>query len=227
MLEKTSTRKIFKRVKDDTSSLYVQRDTSSIYSRCTDNLSKISKIFEFDRELFISKVYEKALRGSLKDTVKSMRREQVQPCVTVTSEEIKRNKLVERELKVHAIKMSKECNVLLLGDTDCRRTFIKSMKIAYSGGFTSEERRNYREVVMSNIVCVMEGMDWILENGDVHLDEAAKMHAKVLSQEIEKIQAGDGKVTIECAAAVQGLWEDKEFVRRFLTEAGDVADSPS
>lgn len=93
-------------------------------------------------------MYEKALRGSLKDTVKHIRRAQVQHCVTVTSEEIKRNKLVERELKEHAIKMSKECNVLLLGDRDCRRTFIKSMQIAHSGGFTSEERRNYREVVI-------------------------------------------------------------------------------
>lgn len=159
MLEKTSTRKIFKRVKDDASSLYVQCDSTSFYSRCTDNLSKISKIFELDREFFISKVYEKALRGSLKDAVKHIRREQVQPCVTVTSEEIKRNKLIERELKEHAIKMSKECSVLLLGDRDCRRTFIKSMQIAHSGGFTSEERRNYREVVVSNIVCVMEGID--------------------------------------------------------------------
>ena len=145
--------------------------------------------------------------------------------MTVTSEEIKRNKLVERELKEHAIKMSKECNVLLLGDRDCRRTFIKSMQIAHSGGFTSEERRNYREVVVSNIVCVMEGMDWILKNGDVHLDEAAKRHAKVLSHEIEKIQAGDRKITIDGAAAVQGLWEDKELVRRFLTETRGLADS--
>jgi guanine nucleotide-binding protein G(i) subunit alpha len=59
MLEKTSTRKIFKRFKDDTSSLYIQRDSASFYSRYADNLSKIPKTFEFDRELFISKVYEK------------------------------------------------------------------------------------------------------------------------------------------------------------------------
>ncbi len=209
MLEKTSTRKIFKRVEDDTSSLYVQRDSSSIYSRCNDNLSRISKIFEFDRELFISKVYEKALRGSLKDTVENIRREQLQFRVTVTLKEIKRNEFVERELKERASKMRKECNVLLLGDRDFRRTFIKSIMIAHSGGFTSGDRRNYRKVVMSNVLSVMEGMDRILENGDVQRDEAAKMHAKVLSQEIEKIQAGNRKITIEGAAAVQALWEDK------------------
>jgi hypothetical protein len=69
LLEKISTRKMLKRVKDDTSSLYVQRDSASILSQCTDNLSKISQMFGFDRELFILKVYEKALKSSLKDTV--------------------------------------------------------------------------------------------------------------------------------------------------------------
>lgn len=80
---------------------------------------------------------------------------------------------------------------------------------------------------MNNIIRVMEGMDWMIQNGDIDLDDTAKMHAKVLSQEIEKIQAGDGKITIEGVAAVQGLWENEEFVRRLLTEAGDLANSPS
>jgi guanine nucleotide-binding protein G(i) subunit alpha len=225
MLDKTSTRKIFKRVKDDTSSLYVQRDSTSIYSRCTDNLSKISKMFEFDRELFISKVYEKALRGSLKNTVENMRREQQQPYVIITAEERNRNKLIERELEEHARKLRSEYKALLLGDRDCAQTFIKSMRIAHSGGFTYEEREKYQEVVMNNIMRVMEGMIRILQNGDIDLDDTAKMHAKVLSQEIEKIQTGDGKITIEGAGAVQGLWEDKQFVERLLNHEVSVLDS--
>lgn len=59
------------------------------------------------------------------------------------------------------------------------------------------------------------------KNEDIHPNKAAK----ILSQEIEKIQAGDRKITIDGAAAVQGLWEDKELVRRFLTETGGLADS--
>jgi hypothetical protein len=73
LLEKPNSRKVFKRVKDDTVSMYVHRDTASIYSRCTDTLSKISIVFSFDRDLFITKVYERALRGSLKP---SLRRQQ-------------------------------------------------------------------------------------------------------------------------------------------------------
>lgn len=53
-------------VKDDNSSLYSQRDSTSILSRYTGNRSSISQVFKFDRVLFISKVYEKVLRGSSK-----------------------------------------------------------------------------------------------------------------------------------------------------------------
>ncbi|CZR66446.1 uncharacterized protein PAC_16347 [Phialocephala subalpina] len=225
MLEKTSARKIFKRVKDDTSSLYVQRDSTSIYSRCTDTLSKISKMFEFDRELFISKVYEKALRGSLKDTVENMRREQQQPYVTVTPEERNRNKIVERELKEHAKNPKTEYKLLLLGDSDCAQTFIQRTKIAHSNGFTYEGREKYRELVMNNIIRVMEGMAWVVKNENVDLDDAARMHTKVLSQEIEKIQTGNGKITIEGAGAVQALWENKKFVKRLLIHEIDIPDS--
>lgn len=66
MLEKSSTRKIFRRVRDDTSSLYVQNDSASLRSRWTGNLSNFSKAFVFDSELFVSKVYEKVIRSSLK-----------------------------------------------------------------------------------------------------------------------------------------------------------------
>jgi guanine nucleotide-binding protein G(i) subunit alpha len=153
MLEKTSTRKIFKRVKDDTSSLYIQRDSTSIYSRCTDNLSKISKMFEFDRELFISKVYEKALLGSLKSTVEKMRREQIG-----TPEERNRSKLIGRELEKHARKPRRECKALLLGDRDCTQIFIKSMRIADRDGFTDKEREEYQEGVINNTIRLMEGI---------------------------------------------------------------------
>ena len=225
MLEKTSTRKIFNRAKDDTSSLYIQRDSTSIYSRCTDTLSKISKMFEFDRELFISKVYEKALRGSLKDTVENMRREQQKPYLG-TPEERNRNKRIESELKERARKLRNECKVLLLGDPDCAQIFIKSMRIAHSSGFTYEERGKYQDVVMNNIIRVMEDMASTLQNGDIDLDETAKMHAKVLIQEIEKIKTGDGKITTEGAGAVQGLWEDKRFAERLLDEVYIPDSSP-
>lgn len=73
---------MIRRVKDDTSSLYVQRDSISLHSRvsqCTDTLSNISKTFVFDHQLFVSKVYERVhervLRASPNTTVKTLRRQ--------------------------------------------------------------------------------------------------------------------------------------------------------
>ncbi|OBT50402.1 hypothetical protein VE04_09602 [Pseudogymnoascus sp. 24MN13] len=220
VLEKSSTRRVIKRVKDDASSLYVQRDSMSIYSRCTDNLSKISKMFEFDRELFVSKVYEKALRGSLKDTVENIRQQRSD--VRVSREERDRDMIIERELKEHALKMSREARVVLLGEHDCMQVFIKNMKIKHADGFTDDDRRMYKEVVMKHMMRVMEGMVLIQKNGDTDLDDTAKMQAKLISQEIEAIQAGD-EITIQGAGAVQGLWKD--ILKRDLKYQEYIPDS--
>ncbi|OCL04708.1 hypothetical protein AOQ84DRAFT_380310 [Glonium stellatum] len=69
-LEKPTSRKILQRVRDGSSSLGVLRDKTSLCSKCTDNLSKISMVFPFDRVLFETKVYERALRASLKEILR-------------------------------------------------------------------------------------------------------------------------------------------------------------
>jgi len=51
-------------------SLYVHRDSASLTSRITDNMSKISRIFDFDSDIFSSGVYERAFRGSVRDLLK-------------------------------------------------------------------------------------------------------------------------------------------------------------
>jgi hypothetical protein len=214
MLEKTSTRKIFNRVKDDTSSLYVQRNSTSLSSRYTDNLSKISKMFEFDRELFTSRVYEKALRGSLKDAIGKVRREQEQPNIIVTKKEKNRNKIIEREISNHAWKRRREYHITLLGDQGCSHTFVKGMETAQLSELTYGERKMYQEMITKYILRVMEGMDMLLKNGDIGLDDTSKIHADVLSREIEEIQTNDRKISVEGVTAVQGLWKDS--IKRFL-----------
>jgi G-protein alpha subunit len=54
----------------DTASLFVHRDNDSFINQMTDNLSKMSIVFTFDWELFISKVYERVLRNSVKESLK-------------------------------------------------------------------------------------------------------------------------------------------------------------
>ena len=46
------------------------RDTDSILSSQTDNSSKLSVVFGFDRELFATRLYERAFRGTMKSQLR-------------------------------------------------------------------------------------------------------------------------------------------------------------
>ncbi|RYP57322.1 hypothetical protein DL769_009551 [Monosporascus sp. CRB-8-3] len=70
LLEKPKTRKVFRKIEHDTASMTIHRDKNSILSRYTDNFSKFSMVFDFDHELFISRVYDRVLRASLKGAVR-------------------------------------------------------------------------------------------------------------------------------------------------------------
>jgi len=77
LLEKKSTRTAISRVEKDSASLIVHRDDGSLRSTFTDNLSKISRVFNFDADLLGSKVYDRAWRINIKTSLRA-------PKVTVT-----------------------------------------------------------------------------------------------------------------------------------------------
>jgi hypothetical protein len=70
LLERPRTRRILQRAKADSASLLVHQDTSSRKSRLTDNLSKMSKVFDFDPAVFSSGVYHRVFRGSLMSSLR-------------------------------------------------------------------------------------------------------------------------------------------------------------
>ena len=70
LLEKPKSRKSIERVKADSASLLVHRDSASFISRWTDNMSKLSHVFNFDTVLLSSRVYERIFRNSLKQSVR-------------------------------------------------------------------------------------------------------------------------------------------------------------
>lgn len=70
ILGTNKTRKVLDRAKADSISLYVHRDSASLTSKMTDNMSKISRVFEFDSNIFSTGVYERAFRGSVRDLLR-------------------------------------------------------------------------------------------------------------------------------------------------------------
>ncbi|KAH0534196.1 hypothetical protein FGG08_007207 [Glutinoglossum americanum] len=141
LLEGPGSRKIFRRVENDSTSLVV---TPSLFSRCSNNLSKLSMVFQFDRELFVSKVYERALRRG------SLRRQQAG---TKLVEANKRSQVIDRRLKEDAISLRKVCKVLLLGTADSGKDdIVKQMWIVHHNGFSVEELETYRLTIYRNVV---------------------------------------------------------------------------
>jgi guanine nucleotide-binding protein subunit alpha len=138
----------------DTASLVVHRDTDSIITRMTDNLSKLSAVFSFDRELFVSKVYERALRGSVKESLKVQQGD---------LEARKRSQAIDRKLKIDSKQLRRAYKVLLLGSGDSgKEQLVKYMKINGRNGYTVEELMMYRPTIYKNVIdsvkCLIEAM---------------------------------------------------------------------
>ena len=59
-------------MEDDTASLYVHRDNDSLFTQTATsiNSSKRSLVFDFDKDLFISRIYERWIRGSVKKSLR-------------------------------------------------------------------------------------------------------------------------------------------------------------
>ena len=66
------------------------------------------------------------------------------------------NSRIEKQVKKDKAGMKKECKVLMLGASDAgKTTLLKQMKIMYGGGFSTREKEDAREIVLSNLViCV-------------------------------------------------------------------------
>jgi hypothetical protein len=111
-------------------------------------------------------VYERVLGGSLKDTVKTLRREKTTNMVSVSAlitsssdtsaeqtsgakfgkcslpmfedpEKIKWR--IDRELEEDFRKLARQYKILVLGDDDCCQFFLKHMTNFHNGVFTTQE----------------------------------------------------------------------------------------
>jgi len=76
LLENPMSRDVFDQAKDDSSSLVALPDRASDLTQVTrssESSSKISRVFQFDAELFSSGVYQRAVRSMVRDARRSSR----------------------------------------------------------------------------------------------------------------------------------------------------------
>ncbi|KAH7073859.1 hypothetical protein BKA63DRAFT_576174 [Paraphoma chrysanthemicola] len=70
LLERPKTRETLAITQSDSASLLVLRDSASFVSKWTDNLSRLSRVFDFDTEVLASRAYGRVFRESLKHLIK-------------------------------------------------------------------------------------------------------------------------------------------------------------
>jgi guanine nucleotide-binding protein subunit alpha len=193
ILEEPQTRKVFKKMEDDTVSLMVHRDVDSMMTSCTAtsiSSSKRSIIFDFDTELFVSRIYQKWIRGSVK---RSLRLQQADDTISIVtskpfdaprirglniwksdkSEPHKRSQAIDRDLEDDARRLRRECKVLLLGD-ESKHELMSLAKIVFGRGYSPEELYAHRPVIFKNVyesaksvVAAMRRFDIVSESDDI------------------------------------------------------------
>ncbi|KAH8712154.1 hypothetical protein GQ44DRAFT_776179 [Phaeosphaeriaceae sp. PMI808] len=116
LLEKPKTRKVLARAKCDSVSLIVHRDSASFSSRWTDNLSKLSYIFDFDTDVLSSRVYERVFRVSLKQSIRQQRAHSIltpQQHILVLGKELSLKILITQSIfKSHVAERNEEVTLL-------------------------------------------------------------------------------------------------------------------
>lgn len=224
LLSQSSSRKIFQQVKDDSSSLCGQTDSASIFSWRAGTLSRLSKLFDFDRQLFATKVYEKAMQTSFKDTVETLWRPTTPQLPTL--DEVRRTARINQTLEEDLRKRRRECKVLVLGDPACTQTLMNHMRISHMRGFPDDERASCQGTVRNNVLDIVESLASISAIEFPELDDTTQFHATLLFEEVEKWEEGPKNITLEVACAVQGLWRN-ETLKSAMFDASDVYSSKS
>jgi hypothetical protein len=221
LLENSETREVFKTIRDETSSLYVQRDSTSLYSLGTDNLSNVSVEFQFDRELFVSKVYERTLRGSLKEAlIQQKKRIKIRP----PNKEKLQNKLshmMDALLEADA-RDRMRFRILLLGSPESgKKELVKKLMLMNPYHYTDEEISSLRLQITIIALHVMRETLHVAIQSMNEMEIDIKPYVYQLSGALREIDEFDtSHATSTAVEAVTTLWGNSQF-------AGIIVHGPS
>jgi len=128
VLLKPQSRKVLKRMEDDAASIAVLRDVDSLFSGnlgTTIRSSKRSLIFDFDGELFRSRIYQTWIRGSVKNSLLKQQGSSL--------EEWLRSQAIDRRLQQEA-RESRGYKILvqsLYSRPNCKTAFLQNLASLY------------------------------------------------------------------------------------------------
>jgi len=120
-------------------------------------------------------------------------------------EESKANEEIEKMLKKHRDFLHSEVKLLLLGTGGSgKSTIAKQMRILHCGGFSKDDRINFKPIIINNTIT---NMKTLLENAklfNLELSESNKANAEFIAN----LQATEEELPKETANKLKQLWAD-------------------
>src|ERR1700744_6451215 len=173
----------------DTASLVVHRDTDSIMTWVTDNLSKFALDFIFDSQLLITNVYKRAIRGSVKDALRlqnldhnalkklqAFRRSgKTSLTIDIDSEAVQKSQAIDRQLQLDKKKRMKECRILALGTAiSGKEEIIRFMKRCH--GYNEHERKMLASTIRQHLHDSLRSIISELEQRGIEVETKENQH---------------------------------------------------
>jgi guanine nucleotide-binding protein G(i) subunit alpha len=177
----------------------------------------MSTVFTFDRELFFSKVYERALRGSLKESLRRQQTDipQVMQSGLKKQTERSRSRAVELTLDGDLKRRRREYKVLVLGNPNSGVDILKQMMIAQSNSYSAEELLIYRDKVRNSVLKLMRTVIEHLIDKWIGLDDEEMDHVEAIWQQIGDNETYMTEITTTVANAMKSLWDSPNFLEFF------------
>ncbi|CAO3600891.1 unnamed protein product [Absidia cylindrospora] len=128
-----------------------------------------------------------------------------------------RNEEIENQIKRDEINMRNEVKMLLLGAGESgKSTLLKQLKLLHDGGYSSDEREAFKEIIFSNTIQSMRAILEAMDNMGVGFaDSKATMEQQAaiildLPTQIER-----EFLPAEVTQAIRSLWSDQNLLSVF------------
>ncbi|KAI8099055.1 guanine nucleotide binding protein, alpha subunit [Halteromyces radiatus] len=128
-----------------------------------------------------------------------------------------RNEEIENQLKRDKINMRNEVKMLLLGAGESgKSTILKQMKLIHDGGYSSDEREAFKEIIFSNTIQSMRVILEAMDNMGVSLADTSPMMQNQVAIILDlPTQIEREFLPPEVTQAVRTLWKDPHLLSVF------------
>lgn len=120
-----------------------------------------------------------------------------------------RNEEIDGQLRMEKLSSKNEVKMLLLGAGESgKSTLLKQMKLIYDGGFTSEEREAYKEIIYNNSIQSIHVLLEAMESLGIPLaDPKNQTYFDYIMNQHQQID--QYSMSFEVTNAIKHLWEDE------------------